>query len=53
MEIKVFHNVQAWHANKPKFVAAVQCYDLFDYKASINVFKSIYGNECVIIFSVL
>lgn len=49
MEIKVFENAKTWHADKPKFVSRVANGDVFDFTKAVQLFKSILGEECVII----
>lgn len=53
MEIRVFTDSSAWANHKIKFCSRVSNPDAFDFNASVRVFKSIYGSDCVLEFVVV
>lgn len=50
MEIRIYKSMQHYTGNKPLYVARVECPDAFNYSASLDLFRSIYGSNVVIVF---
>lgn len=52
MEISVYYNLNCLNNRRPVYSSRVSCVEGFDFTSAINVFKSIYGSSCVVVFQV-
>lgn len=50
MEIRIYKSLQNYNGNKPLSVLRVECPDAFNYVHALEVFRSIYGSNVVIVF---
>ena len=50
MEIRIYQSMQHYSGNKPLYVARVECPDAFSYPHSLEVFRSIYGSNVIVVF---
>lgn len=48
MELKVYINQSAWRNGKAILCRRVASADIFDFHATINVLRVLFGNDCVI-----
>lgn len=50
MEIRVYRDLSAYTASKPLYCTKVSCPDAFSFQSCLDVFRSIYGSEVIIVF---
>ncbi len=53
MEIKVFVSATHYAKHNAAFCRKVECPDCFDYLGACNVFKSIFGSQSIIEFTIV
>lgn len=50
MEVRVYLNLSSFTDGKPVYCSRVQCPDTFSFSDALNLFKSIYGVGCCVVF---
>ena len=50
MEVRVYLNMQSYSADKPHYCVRVECPEVFDFGKTLDVFRSLYGAGCIVVF---
>lgn len=50
MEIKIYRSYEAYKSGKVLYCARVENPDVFSFEKSLDVFRSIYGTNVIIVF---
>lgn len=50
MEIRIYKSMQHYSGNKPLYVGRVGCPDAFEFSKCLDVMRSIYGSDVIIVF---
>lgn len=53
MEVRIYSDFHSFSAHKPKYVFRVECPDTLDFQKCIEVFRSLLGSKCVIVFFIV
>ena len=53
MEVRIYSDFNSYSAHKPKYVFRVECPDTLDFQKTIDVFRSLLGSKCVIVFLIV
>lgn len=50
MEIRIYNNMDSFSRGKYFYCARIECPDAFNFSSALDVFRSIYGTDVIIVF---